>query len=71
MTYEDIRKNAVIEALINKGNNNLGMLGYTEHGKAHGTLVAQRAAYVLNQLGYSEYGALLANSILEKTDLQQ
>ena len=95
MTYEEIRANAEIEALINKGNNNLGNLGYTEHGKAHGTLVAQRAAYVLEQLGFSEhdrelariagymhdignainrshhaeYGALLANSILEKTDI--
>ena len=95
MTYEEIRTNAEIEALINKGNNNLGNLGYTEHGKAHGTLVAQRAAYVLEQLGFSEhdkelariagympdignainrshhaeYGALLANSILEKTDI--
>ena len=95
MTYEEIRTNAEIEALINKGNNNLGKLGYTEHGKAHGTFVAQRAAYVLEQLGYSEhdkelariagymhdignsvnrshhaeYGALLANSILEKTDI--
>lgn len=95
MTYEEIKTNAEIEALINKGNNNLGKLGYTEHGKAHGTFVAQRAAYVLEQLGYSEhdkelariagymhdignsvnrshhaeYGALLANSILEKTDI--
>ena len=48
MTYEEIRTNAEIEALINKGNNNLGNLGYTEHGKAHGTLVAQRAAYVFS-----------------------
>lgn len=55
MTYEEIRTNAEIEALINKGNNNLGKLGYTEHGKAHGTLVAQRAAYVLEQLGFSEH----------------
>ena len=95
MTYEEIKANAEIAALIDKGNHNLGVLGYTEHGKAHGTLVAQRAAYVLEQLGYeehdmelariagymhdignainrshhAEYGALLANSILEKTDI--
>ena len=95
MTYEEIRANTEIEAFIKKGNENLGNLGYTEHGKAHGTLVAQRAAYVLEQLGYSEhdkelariagymhdignainrshhaeYGALLAYSILEKTDI--
>lgn len=97
MTYEEIRANAEIEAFIKKGNENLGNLGYTEHGKAHGTLVAQRAAYVLEQLGYSEhdkelariagymhdignainrshhaeYGALLAYSILEKTDVRR
>lgn len=95
MTYKEIRKNEEIRALIAKGNANLGSLGYTDHSEAHCTLVAERAAFVLQQFGYSEkeielakiagfmhdigntvnrkqhaeYGALLANEILKKTDL--
>lgn len=95
MTYEELKQNKEILAFIKKGNDNLGAMGYTDHSEAHSALVAERAAYILEKLGYSEkerelvriagfmhdignavnrshhaeYGALLSNDILKKTDL--
>ncbi|MBR4966454.1 MAG: HD domain-containing protein [Lachnospiraceae bacterium] len=95
MTYEEIRKNPEVNAFMERGNANLGVLGYTDHSKAHTGFVAERAAWLLRELGYgekeielakiagymhdignavnrkqhAEYGAILANSILEKTDM--
>lgn len=95
MTYEEIKNNEEVNALLEKGNQNLGVLGFTDHSMAHCALVADRAAYILRKLGYSEheqelakiagcmhdignainrthhaeYGALLANDILKKTNL--
>lgn len=60
MTYKEIKKNEEIKALIAKGNANLGSLGYTDHSEAHCTLVAERAAYVLQQFGYAEHEIELA-----------
>ena len=95
MTCEEIKNNEEVLALLEKGNRNLGVLGFTDHSMAHCALVADRAAYILRKLGYSEqeqelariagvmhdignainrknhaeYGALLANDILKKTDM--
>lgn len=52
MTYEEIRKNEVVNAYIKKGNDNLGVLGYTDHSAGHSALVAERAASILEQFGY-------------------
>ncbi len=52
--YTEIRKNEEIKALIKKGNDNLGVLGFTDHSEAHTVLVAERAAEILRQLGYSD-----------------
>ena len=60
MTYEEIRKNPEVLALLEKGNQNLGILGFTDHSIAHCTLVADRAAYILSALGYSEHEQELA-----------
>jgi len=54
MTYQQIRKNEEVCALLDKGNRNLGVLGFTDHSEAHCVLVAERAAYVLRSLGYDE-----------------
>ncbi|RJQ24957.1 MAG: phosphohydrolase, partial [Peptococcaceae bacterium] len=35
VTLEDIKKNAVIDSFIQKGNQYLGVLGYTEHSYRH------------------------------------
>lgn len=52
--YTEIRKNEEIKALIKKGNDNLGVLGFTDHSEAHTVLVAERAAEILQKLGYSD-----------------
>ncbi len=54
MTYQEITQNAEVCALLEKGNQNLGVLGFTDHSKAHCALVAERAAYILRKLGFSE-----------------
>ena len=35
MTYEALRRNEDVRALIQRGNHNLGVLGYTDHSAAH------------------------------------
>ena len=95
MTYREIKQNEEVLAFLAKGNADLGVLGYTDHSTAHCAMVAERAAYILESVGYSEhevelakiagfmhdignainrknhaeYGALLANDILAKTDM--
>ena len=54
MTYQEIKNNQEVRALLEKGNQNLGVLGFTDHSEAHCALVAERAAYILRKLGYSE-----------------
>ena len=54
MKYEDIKKNPEVYALIQKGNENLGILGFTDHSHAHCAVVAERAALILKKLGYSK-----------------
>lgn len=52
MTFEEIKKNKEVCELIRKGNENLGVLGYTDHSQAHCTVVAEQAARILDKLGY-------------------
>lgn len=54
MTYEEIKNNEVIRTYIKLANESLDALGYTEHGFAHVTLVAETAGYILKTLGYPE-----------------
>ena len=60
MTYQDIKNHAEVCALLEKGNQNLGVLGFTDHSEAHCALVAERAAYILRKLGYSDHEEELA-----------
>lgn len=60
MTYQEIRHNEEVCALLEKGNQNLGVLGFTDHSEAHCLLVAERAAYILRKLGYSDHEEELA-----------
>lgn len=53
MTYQEILKNEEVKALIDRGNTNLRVLGFTDHSQAHCAFVAERAAYILEQFGYS------------------
>ena len=42
MKFEEIRNNKEILAFLNKGNENLGILGFTDHSEAQCMLVADR-----------------------------
>lgn len=55
ISYNEIKNNEEIRAFIRKGNANLGVLGFTDHSEAHSGLVAERAAYILQEMGYSEH----------------
>ena len=96
LTFEEIKNNEEINEFINKGNYNLGLLGYTDHSQIHCSIVADTAAMILKKFGYSEhdielakiagymhdignainrthhaeYGGLLADGILKKTDIK-
>jgi metal-dependent HD superfamily phosphatase/phosphodiesterase len=95
LTFEEIKNNEEINEFINKGNYNLGLLGYTDHSQIHCSIVADTAAMILKKFGYSEhdielakiagymhdignainrthhaeYGGLLADGILKKTNM--
>lgn len=60
MTYEYILHHPEVLALLERGNHNLGVLGFTDHSKAHCALVAERAGYILRKLGYSDHEEELA-----------
>ena len=51
-TFEDVRHNAEIRAYMRKGNDNLGVLGFTEHASAHAMRVSNTAADILRALGH-------------------
>lgn len=60
MNYKDILRNEEVKAFLKKGNENLGMLGYTDHSEKHCAIVAKRAGMILSKFGYSEHEIELA-----------
>ena len=60
ITFEDIKSNERINAFIKEAYNSLKAIGYTEHGFAHVCLVAERAGYILELLGYDKRDVELA-----------
>lgn len=60
ITYEQIRENPAVAAYIDKGNEVLGALGFTEHSKAHAVKVAETAGRILSQLGLDHHRVELA-----------
>ena len=85
MTYEEIRKNHEVNTYISQADLSLSALGFTEHSFAHCTMVAEKAGYILQTLGYDGYlhdignlvnreehsqsGAIIAFRILDHLDL--
>lgn len=53
--YERIRQNEAIKIYIQRADESLAALGYTEHSFAHVTKVAESVRYILETLGYSEH----------------
>src|ERR1051325_2075389 len=56
----DVRANAKIRAYIEKANEQMAAIGYTEHGLRHAALVAAIARNTCNALGYDARLAELA-----------
>ena len=54
ITYRDIQANERIRTYIQKADESLTALGFTEHSFAHVGMVADRAGYILESMGYSE-----------------
>lgn len=60
VTYAMVEHDAELRKLIDHANRNLGVVGYTEHGLRHVTLVARIARNVVRILGYDEHTQELA-----------
>ena len=54
ITFKDIKANPAVDTYIRKADESLVALGFTEHSFAHVCLVAEKAGYILETLGYSE-----------------
>ena len=54
ITFEQIKKDPGIRTYIQKADESLIALGFTEHSFAHVTRVAEMAGYILTTLGYPE-----------------
>lgn len=60
VTFEAIQGNAEIRTYIEKGNANLGVLGFTKHSVGHAMKVSKTAGEILTELGYSDREVELA-----------
>lgn len=60
LEYKEILKNEEVREFLRKGNENLGVLGYTDHSEKHCAIVSKRAGLILSKLGYSEHEIKLA-----------
>ncbi len=60
VTFSDIKNSKEINNLILSSQKQLDVLGYTEHSMRHITIVSNRAAEVLEKLGYNEHRIELA-----------
>lgn len=54
MTFDEIKRNEEIRTYMEKGNENLGVMGFTEHALAHAMRCAYTASDTLQKLGYGE-----------------
>jgi metal-dependent HD superfamily phosphatase/phosphodiesterase len=52
VSLEEVRRNPLVLEFIEAANNYLGVIGYTEHGTRHVSLVSSIARNVLSHLGY-------------------
>lgn len=60
ITFEDVKACEEIRALIQQGDLQLQLRGYTEHNLRHVTLVAENAGKILTTLGYDQREVELA-----------
>lgn len=55
ITYEQIKQNDAVRTYIQKADESLAALGYTEHAFAHVTKVADSVRYILETLGFTRH----------------
>ena len=60
LTYETVKNDPAIRTYIQRADESLAALGFTEHSFAHVTKVAETACYILRTLGYPERTVELA-----------
>jgi uncharacterized protein len=60
ITLEMVRANPYIMAYIRRADEQMAVLGYTEHGERHANLVSRISYNILSHLGYPERSAELA-----------
>ncbi len=61
ITLDDVKKDPVIDACIRKGNEYLGVMGFTEHGYRHINLISRIARNILERLNYPRREVELAS----------
>ncbi len=61
MTLDDVKKNEQVGVWIKKSDEILGVIGYTEHGQRHVSLVASIAFNIMTRLKHPEKRAQLAS----------
>ena len=54
LTFQDVKNNVTIRTYIQRADESLIALGYTEHSFGHVTHVAETAGYILKTLNYPE-----------------
>jgi len=47
VTYQQLRSGAAVQEMMAAADAQMEAIGYTEHGLRHGTLVAEKAGYIL------------------------
>ena len=60
LTFENVKSNEAIRTYIQRADESLIALGFTEHSFAHVTMVAENAGYILETLGYPQRTVELA-----------
>jgi uncharacterized protein len=60
VTIDDVKKNKNVQRLVEKADQVLGVIGYTEHGQRHCSLAANIAYNIMIRLGKGEKRAQLA-----------
>ena len=60
ITYKMVKESKEVNAFLEKGNESLGVLGYTEHSRKHAAKVAETSARILETLGYDPHLVELA-----------
>ncbi len=61
VTIKEVKSNPVVKTFIQKGNEHLGQMGFTDHGPLHVSLVSNLSREILLRLGHEERCAELAS----------